>query len=79
MHGFLQQQNLSYRIFIVEQNDILPFNRAKMLNYGAKVAIDLGMKCLVLHDVDLLPMNSGNLYACSKRPRHMSSSIDVFR
>lgn len=79
MHGYLQRQNLSYRIFVVEQSDNLPFNRAKMLNYGAKIAIDSGMKCLILHDVDLLPVNSGNLYACSRKPRHMSCSIDVFR
>lgn len=79
MHSFLQKQNLTYRIFIVEQNDTLPFNRAKMLNYGAKVAIDFGIKCLILHDVDLLPINHGNLYACSRKPRHMSSNIDVFR
>lgn len=79
MHKYLQAQNLHYRIFVIDQNDNLPFNRARMLNYGAKVAISLGINCLILHDVDLLPINTGNLYACSKRPRHMSSSIDVFR
>ncbi|CAG9856123.1 unnamed protein product [Phyllotreta striolata] len=40
MHWFLQQQQLHYRIFVVLQNDSLPFNRAKMLNYGAKQAIN---------------------------------------
>lgn len=79
MHHFLQNQRLHYRIFIVEQNDNLPFNRAKLLNYGAKVAIQSGIECLILHDVDLIPLNTGNMYACSRRPRHMSSSIDVFR
>lgn len=79
MHVFLQNQNISYRIIIADQNDTLPFNRGKMLNYGAKVAMDMGIECLILHDVDLLPVNTGNIYACSKRPRHMSSSIDVFR
>lgn len=79
MHKFLQNQKLHYRIFIITQNDNLPFNRAKLLNYGAKVAMQLGIDCLILHDVDLLPLNTGNIYACSKRPRHMSSSIDIFR
>lgn len=79
MHKFLQNQKLHYRIFIVQQNDNLPFNRAKLLNHGAKVAMQLGIDCLILHDVDLLPLNTGNIYACSKRPRHMSSSIDIFR
>ncbi|KAJ8964699.1 hypothetical protein NQ314_004691, partial [Rhamnusium bicolor] len=79
MHYFLQKQNIHYRIFIVFQNDTLPFNRAKMLNYGAKLAISLKYDCLILHDIDLLPLNTGNIYACSKLPRHMSSSLDTFR
>ncbi|XP_057661674.1 beta-1,4-galactosyltransferase 2 isoform X1 [Diorhabda carinulata] len=79
MHWYLQQQNLHYRIIVVNQNDSLPFNRAKMLNYGAKFAIRLNYHCLILHDVDLIPINTGNIYACSKKPRHMSSSLDTFR
>ncbi|KAJ8922093.1 hypothetical protein NQ315_004025 [Exocentrus adspersus] len=79
MHHFLQKQNIHYRIFIVDQNDTLPFNRAKMLNYGAKLAISLKYDCLILHDVDLLPLNTGNIYGCTKCPRHMSSSLDTFR
>lgn len=79
MHPFLQKQQLHYRIFIVDQNDTLPFNRAKMLNYGAKLAIKLKYDCLVLHDVDLIPINTGNIYGCTKMPRHMSSSLDTFR
>jgi N-terminal domain of galactosyltransferase len=34
---------------------------------------------LVLHDVDLMPIRLGQLYACSVRPRHMCSSLDQFR
>ncbi|KAF7267943.1 hypothetical protein GWI33_018887 [Rhynchophorus ferrugineus] len=47
--------------FTVEQNNTLPFNRAEMMNYGAKIAIE------------------SNIYGCSHRPRHMSSSLDTFR
>lgn len=32
-----------------------------------------------MHDVDLLPLKLGNIYACTTRPRHMSSAIDSFR
>jgi hypothetical protein len=39
----------------------------------------LDFPCLILHDVDLMPMNLGNVYACSPKPRHMSSSLDEFR
>lgn len=79
MHPFLQKQLLHYRIFIVDQNDTLPFNRAKMINFGARLAIEHNFDCLILHDVDLIPINTGNIYACSKKPRHMSSSLDTFR
>ncbi|XP_066258961.1 beta-1,4-galactosyltransferase 6 [Euwallacea similis] len=79
MHKFLQNQNIHYRIIVAEQNDSLPFNRAKMLNFGARLAMDLDFTCLILHDVDLIPLSTGNLYGCSNRPRHMSSSLDTFR
>ncbi|XP_074027932.1 beta1,4-N-acetylgalactosaminyltransferase B isoform X3 [Leptinotarsa decemlineata] len=79
MHSFLQNQSIHYRIFIVEQNDTLAFNRAKMMNYGAKVAMKFQYHCLILHDVDLIPMNTANIYGCTKSPRHMSSSLDTFR
>lgn len=79
MHAFLQKQRIHYKIIIVEQNDNSQFNRAKMLNVGANEAIKSNFPCLILHDVDLFPLNSGNIYACTKKPRHMSSSVDTFR
>ncbi|CAG9760610.1 unnamed protein product [Ceutorhynchus assimilis] len=79
MHKFLQQQQIHYKLIVVEQNDTLPFNRAKMINIGAQLAMDSNYTCLILHDVDLIPLTKGNLYGCSKRPRHMSSSLDTFR
>lgn len=32
-----------------------------------------------MQDIDLMPLNLGNIYACTSRPRHMSSSLDSFR
>lgn len=79
IHLFLGKQNIHYRIYIVEQDDGKPFNRAKLLNIGSVIAIQHGFPCLVLHDVDLLPLKLKNLYACTKSPRHMSASIDKHR
>lgn len=79
MHNFLRKQKIHYRIFIIEQSDTKPFNRAKLFNIGAVVALKNTFPCLIFHDIDLLPMNIGNIYACSRMPRHMSSSIDIFR
>lgn len=76
---FLRKQQIHYRIYVVEQVDTKPFNKAKLMNIGAVAAIRDGYPCLILHDVDLLPRKPSNLYACTKLPRHMSSSIDKFR
>lgn len=84
MHNYLRRQKIHYRIFLVEQYDppnvpVTPFNRAKLFNIGALVAMKLEFPCLILHDVDLLPMTMGNLYVCTKQPRHMCSALDKFR
>lgn len=72
-------QNIHYRIFVADQQDHTQFNRARMFNVAAREAIKEGYPCLILHDVDLIPLTMGNIYACSKMPRHMSSSLDTFR
>ena len=36
-------------------------------------------QCYIFHDIDLLPMNAQNLYACSRLPLHLSSFIDTMR
>lgn len=79
IHNFLRKQQIHYRIFVIEQYDQKPFNRAMLFNIGSIYAAQLNFPCLILHDVDLMPMNLGNLYVCSKRPRHMCSSLDKFR
>ena len=80
MHPYLQRQNLDYRIIVVEQTFSMPFNRAKLFNVGFTEALKLHpYPCFIFHDVDLLPQHSGNVYACTKQPRHMSSCLDTFR
>ncbi|XP_055304009.1 beta-1,4-galactosyltransferase 2-like [Sitodiplosis mosellana] len=78
IHNFMRQQQIHYRIFLVEQNDEKPFNRAKLLNIGAVHAIKEKFPCLIFHDVDLFPMNVGNLYVCTAQPRHMPVYIDKY-
>lgn len=79
MHNYLRQQKIHYRIFLVEQYDKKPFNRAKLFNIGSLIAAQHEFPCIVLHDVDLMPLNSGQLYACTEQPRHMCSALDCFR
>jgi hypothetical protein len=45
-----------WKIFIAEQSkDGFKFNRGRLLNYAAKIAIKQGFDTLIFHDVDLLP------------------------
>lgn len=78
IHNYSQRQEIHYRIFVIKQNDTQKFNRGKLFNIGSQFAANLGFPCLVLHDVDLIPMNLGNIFACSTEPRHMCSSLDIF-
>lgn len=79
IHNYLRKQQIHYRLFIVEQYDQKPFNRAMLFNIGSIYATQYDFPCIILHDVDLMPMQLGNMYACSRRPRHMCASLDKFR
>ncbi|KAG6463640.1 beta-1,4-N-acetylgalactosaminyltransferase bre-4 [Manduca sexta] len=79
MHPFLMKQQIEYGIFIVEQEGNKDFNRAKLMNVGFVESQRLepgGWQCFVFHDIDLLPLDTRNLYSCPRQPRHMSASID---
>lgn len=80
IHSFLQAQNLHYMIFVIEQIETKLFNRAKLFNVGFSEAIKIAnFPCFIFHDIDLIPQNLENIYACTKFPRHMSSSVNTFR
>ncbi|KAM7343762.1 beta1,4-N-acetylgalactosaminyltransferase A [Cochliomyia hominivorax] len=79
IHPFLMKQHIAYRIFIVEQTNGKPFNRAALMNIGFLEAMKLyKWDCFIFHDVDLLPLDNRNLYNCPRQPRHMSVAIDKF-
>lgn len=54
---FLNDQNIDYRILILHQIDSYRFNRAALINAGYRISLDLNCDHLVMHDVDLLPLN----------------------
>ena len=53
----LNNQKINFKILIINQVDKKPFNRAKLLNIGAKL-LDDEVDYFVFHDVDLLPLPS---------------------
>ncbi|XP_055381995.1 beta-1,4-N-acetylgalactosaminyltransferase bre-4 [Condylostylus longicornis] len=79
IHPFLMKQLISYEIFIVEQTNGKPFNRASLMNVGFVEALKFyNWDCFIFHDVDLLPLDDRNLYTCPDQPRHMSVGVDIF-
>lgn len=81
MHQFLPDQLIEYTIYVIEQSDEKPFNRAKLFNVGVEEInkIEPDICCFIFHDVDLLPLDQRNLYMCSSRPRHLSPSVNTLR
>jgi len=43
-------------VYVIEQTDGKPFNRAKLLNIGAQIAFKDGATHIVTHDVDMMPV-----------------------
>ena len=65
MHPILARQQLDYQVFLVEQADQWPFNRAALLNVGVAETKQFGnFSCFVFHDVDILPEDDRAVYGC---------------
>jgi hypothetical protein len=74
MESLLDSDGVDYQIFIVEQDDEKPFNRAKLLNVGFKEAS--AFDYFAFHDVDMLPVDSD--YSYPDGPTHLSSEVEQF-
>jgi hypothetical protein len=74
LHTFLQLQGQRYRIVLTEQTAEAAFNRGKLLNIGFLEAerLEPAPACIVLHDVDLVPVGPAVPYTCLHRPLHLS-------
>ncbi|XP_037532471.1 beta-1,4-galactosyltransferase 3 [Nematolebias whitei] len=79
LHPFLQQQQLSYGIYVIHQAGTYTFNRAKLMNVGFREAMrEEEWDCLFFHDVDLIPEDNRNLYTCDANPKHAAIAMDKF-
>jgi hypothetical protein len=59
----------------------VPFNKGRLYNMGFDYLMrDLQWEfnCVILHDVDLIPMNLNLDYACDDMPKHFSVSVRKF-
>lgn len=79
LHPILQRQQLDYGVYVIIQDGMETFNRAKLLNIGYAEALkEYDYGCFVFSDVDLIPMDDRNTYKCFSQPRHLSVSMDKF-
>ena len=72
----------------MEQEDENLFNRAKLINIGAKIAhlnwqakcsfADEVNLCVVSHDIDMLPLNPELHYTCKESPKLLATAAEQF-
>jgi len=72
----LRSEEQTFGIVVVEQADNKPFNRGKLLNVGV-ASLTEGFTHAVLHDVDMLPQESGT-YALCEHPTHLAGAAEQF-
>ena len=75
MKKYLADQKIDNTIYIIEQEEGKPFNRAKLLNIGF---LEAAKECdyFVFHDVDMLPENVG--YEYQDVPTHLAAAASQF-
>ena len=73
---FMSDKKINYQIFVIEQYDLKPFNRGRLLNIGYKIAIQHGCDYVCFHDVDMLPENAD--YSYPTKPTHLASNLSSY-
>lgn len=68
-----KSNKIRYELIVVEQADKKPFNRGKLINIGAKKAMELGCSYIALHDVDMIPEKVD--YSPVDRPTHLATEF----
>ena len=73
---FMSDKKINYQIFVIEQYDLKPFNRGRLLNIGYKIAIQNGCDYVSFHDVDMLPEEAD--YSYPMKPTHLASNLSSY-
>jgi len=73
-----QNQNHTFILYIVEQDDQEPFQRSFLLN-AALDHVDHDVHCVTMHDVDLVPIFFSPVpYHVCERPTRLSNKLQTF-
>lgn len=79
MIPMLQSQQIDFKMVVVEQRGNGSYNKGRLFNAGFEfvMALDPKVDCVILHDVDLLPLGYDVPYRCSSLPVHMAAYVDT--
>lgn len=79
IHIILRNQNIHYKIFVIEQAHTYIFNKGALLNIGYLEPLTIfAPDCIIFHDVDMLAEDGRHIYNCLQSPRHMGAYVDKF-
>ena len=70
MINFLNNKQIDYNIYIIEQFDEKPFNYGKLCNIGVNETIEFA-DYYCFHDVDILPLNDDADYSYKESPTEL--------
>ena len=74
MFRFMQEEQLEFQIYVIEQSWTTKFNRAKLLNIGFENAMKQhNFDCFIIHDVDRVPIDHKISYRCHRLPFHYTT------
>jgi hypothetical protein len=79
MTAYMAHHGLPYRLYVVEQLGVLPFNRGWLLNHGF-LAAENETDYVVTHDVDMLPLRADYRYPSESEQgfAHMATEASQF-
>lgn len=75
MNAYLSERQINNTIYVIEQEDGKPFNRAMLLNIGF---LEAGSEhdYFVFHDIDMLPSDVD--YTYRENPNHLAAAASQF-
>ncbi|KAL3110132.1 hypothetical protein niasHT_015735 [Heterodera trifolii] len=74
----LKRQQLDFRFIVTEQNGDSLFNKGRIMNAAFRFGQrQLGLDCLIFHDVDMFPQDDRTPYGCPPEhtPRHVGAFV----
>ncbi|KAI8750559.1 beta-N-acetyl-D-glucosaminide beta-1 4-N-acetylglucosaminyl-transferase-like isoform X1 [Biomphalaria glabrata] len=79
--SMLIRQNINFSIYVIEQITPGKFNKGVLFNSGfLEAAKRESFDCVILHDVDMVPVNDLNMYRCNKTgPTHFSAVVSKYK